>query len=321
MHCVLLSSPLGSGYWRLRRSVEVIGYHGEDDTARILVILAVTNTAPPSTKNYLRIMHRGNVEAFLRDAWPLPDHYDEAARWKQIGAADGGKAGSRGNVLIKLYREAFKEVGDELLQIEALTGWDEFLPIDPPVRVFACGLRSCLDGVKESPRGHLIEPEVPSPSADTYSPFTSWKLGPFIEPGLHLLALELTFTGETYKELVTRGEFTIDGPQRLLARVKHDDLARLSDRERTEWQSRLDKFEGHSLLLGQSYDVIILRDPFADPIQMLGGTGIARAPKQPMCKNTPVADRFVTTNQAFSIALRPWTKEVSEAEPALALKL
>lgn len=297
MHCVLLSSPFGAQSWHMRRSVEMLGYHKEEMVVRALVTVGLENRLE-GTPNFLRILHRGKVNAYLRPAWKLPAHPDELAHWERAGTPADSPA--RQTVLNKLYRAAFDDT-NVLCQKLKLTGWDEYQRIEP-VPVMPCKPNLSLEQITPTERGWSMLPEFCS-SNEAHIPFTIWTLGPFTEPGLHLIAFELEFSAETYRELVKGDEFTVDGPQRLVARIKQDDLSRLPEPKRGCWQERLAPFEtGH--LVGESYDVIILRPPFADLVESLGGCGIALAPLQPMCKGTAVGDRFMTVDQAFTMAFR-----------------
>jgi hypothetical protein len=290
--CILVNSPLGNDSWRMRRSVEVLGFHQGDREMRILVGLYVENRLPAGADNYLGIMHRGNMECFVQPAWPLPLHPDES-----IG--DGG-------VLHQIYGDLFEEIEGEVFQIKTLTAWDDSFEIKRERPIPWHPKRISEDRLVES-WGWPWEPETLPASVEECVPFTTWKFGPFADPTSYLITFALRIRGKTYDKLVDRDrEFTVEGPEHLLSRIKYDDLLRLSDQEQSKWRQRLEPFESSRLLFGsEGYDVIILNPPLADRVLALGGSiGIVPAPKQPTSRGVPTGERFITSNQAFSMTLR-----------------
>jgi hypothetical protein len=290
MLCILLNSPQGAGTWRMRRSVEVLAFHEAKEEVEILFGLYVENRLASGTPNFLGIMHRGNVECFLQPAWPLPLHPAEARNRLSKG------------VFQEIYGDLFRDIGGRPRQVSTLTAWDGELFLDAEKQV-----EPIVWPPEELRRGEKTEFGWPFPSEGCskplgrYIPFTTWKLGPFIEATSYLITFVLRITGETYRKLVDRdNEFTVDGPERLLSRITYDDLYRLPQEERALWHERLERFRSSLLLMGEGYDVIILHAPYSDAVEPLNGSlAIGQAPKQP-----PHADRFVTANQGFSMALR-----------------
>ena len=282
MHCVLLNCQCGAGSWRMHRSVEVIGYHKADQEVKILLALFLENQASAGLENYFGMMHRGNVDCEVKPAWPLPCHPDEKA------------LPARNRVLQQLYAPAFNEVNGKLFQTKTLTPWDECHAImDRPVIPWANkkGLK-CVRG-------------LPCDQSPHYVPFTIWRVGPVTEPGNYLIVCALAFRGQTYYELVEReSNFTIDGPTRLLARVKYEDLFRLPQNERTTWAQHLKPFEGAQPLVGDGYDIIILGPPLADEVRTSGKIGILSAPLQPAHGPRHRADRFITSGRTFSMVAK-----------------
>jgi hypothetical protein len=280
MHCIVVSAPLGDDTWRIRRSVEIIGYHQAERRARILIGMYLENRKCLGTENYFDVLHRGPVHCTLSPAWPPPQHADERM------------AGVTTCLLRELYEEAFEEDSGRLFQVKALTAWDEWRKID----------HTSVVSVGEA-TGVRCDEICPSTRTDTlcdYVPFTTWRLGPFRERCSYLVVLEMQFDGHTYDDLLGRGtEFTVDGPTRVLARIREEDFARLPPNELENWTNRLDAFEKGLLLQGEGYDVVILAPPLADELQLCRWSGVSPAPIQPSNGR-----RFLTANEEFSIAFR-----------------
>jgi len=280
MHCVLLNSPCGDAYWRIHRSVEVLGYHEQE--VRILLALYLENLAPTGTENYLGMMHRGHVECKIVPAWPLPQHPDEVKA--ELRAKD--------SILRQLYEPAFTQIDGRLVQLKGLTTWDTWHSVKER-RVIPE-----KDGWKLTRSS-----EIPYMDSGGWVPFTTWRIGPFTESAFYLITCVLGFTGETYRELVDReSDFTVDGPMRLLARVR-DDLLRLPQQDRARWVGELARFECSHLLPGDGYDVIILAPPLAEEVRTSGQIGIASAPLQPDRGSRHLADRFIASDQRFSMVV------------------
>jgi hypothetical protein len=297
MLCILLTGRDGADAWRMRRSVEVLAFHQESRKVEILFGLYVENKLPAGERNYLRMMHRGNVECFFVPAWPLPQHPAES---RVHGPEVPG-------VLQQIYGDLFDEVNGQPRQTSTMTGWDGKveLPVsgqDRPV-VWTPDEQACGE-ITEF--GRPLQSETPSPGFQVYTPFTTWELGPFTEPTSFLLTFVLLIQGATYDELVGGDrEFTVDGPERLLSRIRYDDLYRVPDEDRSKWCDRLKPFEQSRLLMGEGYDVMILRPPYANAVEALsGGMGIGLGPRQPLWQGQPMAERFITSHQSFSMALR-----------------
>ena len=277
----------------MRRSVEVLGFHKEQREVRILLGLYVENRFQSGHENFLGMMHRGNVECFVRPAWPFPEHPDEHA-----AKSDGRLGGNVDGVLAQVYGQNFQERDGKIYQVNTMTAWDNYVPIlnaEQPIRW------SPFSDYGPGEWGLPWSPDVEAPPLDQWVPFTTWTLGPFTEAASYLITVMLRISGQTYSTLVAREpEFTVDGPERLLSRINYEDLICLRDHERSPWKKRLAPFENSHLLLGEGYDVIVLHSPLADKVQSLGGgIGITPAPRQPS-----TGDRYVTANQAFCMTLR-----------------
>jgi len=281
--CVVLNAPNGNRTWRMRRSVEMLSFHQAKKHVRVLLGFFLKNCAPD---NFLGVMHQGEVDLYVHPAWPLPHHPNE----------DDAERG----ILEELYGGLFSEAAAKssrsdtvLHQQSTLTAWDKLVRVEQPQTLHAW---RPFDGLVQR-----LEPE-PRPS-ESYVPFTTWRLGPFKELTSYLITVELRIGGETYKRLVEREtQFTVDGPERLLSTFRYMELPRVPQRQRAAWSERLAAFENQKLLLGEGYDIIVLRPPFGDAVEFLrGGLGIAPAGLQPS-NNTGL--RFTTVDQAFSIGLR-----------------
>jgi hypothetical protein len=288
--CVVVSAPNGnSNSWVMRRSVEVLSFHRADKEVRVLLGLFVQNK---KSNNVLGIMHQSNVDLLVHPAWPFPRHPDERGR--------------RHGILDELYGGLFREDRGRLYQTHTLTAWDENLKIaEQEVRAWA-------------PYGRTIkriEPDI-SVGPHTYVPFTTWTLGPFPEVCSYLITFELQIKGPAYQYLVApERSFTVDGPERLLSTFRYGELPRVHSRHRDQWRKSLDTFEKHKLLIGEGYDIVVLRPPLGDAIEFFrGGMGIAPASIQP---SDEVALRFTTVDQSFSIGLRYASSDVGDLTPEI----
>lgn len=280
MHCIVLSAPRGRDTWKLRRSVEIIGYHRDREEVEILFLLYAENKLPVEEgENCLCMMHRGNVECRWKPSWPLPYHRDEETAGRRDGVS----------IAASLYEPAFELQYGELSRVRTLRPWDSWETITPHVvhRWHAASDKRKLD------------PQGPRRPLDEYIPFTSWEIGNFTEPGLYLMSFALRFKGETYKRLVGRQpQFTIDGPERLLTRAKYEILNR-EDRE--VWSEKLALFERGTVFSEKGYDVIILNPPLADKIDTFTPSGMAQAPLQPKSGGRLLGTRFITLSHEFTI--------------------
>jgi len=282
MHCVLLNSPCGDAYWRLHRSVEVLGYH--DTEVRILLALYLENLAPAGVENYLGMMHRGHVECAIVPAWPLPQHPDEPQ----------SRHSAKTCVLRQLYGAAFFEDSRGLFQRKGLTKWDAWHSVDER-RVIPE-----KDSWKLKRTSECLHAET-----GAWVPFTTWRLGPFTESTFYLVTCVLRFAGETYHELVDqRDNFTVDGPSRLLTRIKYEDLFRLPREDREKWIRQIEPFDSARLLLSDEYDVIILAPPLANEVHAYSKIGISLARLQPVHEGRHLGDRFITSDPGFSMIVK-----------------
>lgn len=278
MHSVALSSPKGKDTWDVHRSVELLGYHVQERRVEILLILLAENKL---LNNELRILHRGRVASVPLPAWPLPHHPDE----RELG---------RG-VLHSIYGDMFKQTTDGLWWVGNLSSCDTLECLDRRIPLAADHLD---DGLGLT----LSEPER---ALDPRRPFTAWTLS-CPKMGHHLLAFRLSFEGETYEKLVTGVSpvFTVDGAERLVARIEHEDAAFLPTPDRHYWLDRLRTFQDPAQRIGCiNHDVILIGAPGADqvvPARGYSGSGIYRAPRQPSDRQ---AARYSTADAMFTLPL------------------
>lgn len=289
MHCILMSSPTGNGLigsadWHIHRSVEVLAYHKNEECVRILVMVLAENLA--DAPNYLRFLHRGNVDCSLvTPSYPLPRHPDE-------------NRGSDVGILESVYGKAFKDCKG-CVQEEALTPWDAWENV---------ARRSITLYGGSEPKTAKFAPEHNVPSGGSYVPFCVWKLGPFDGQGFYLIAFSLEFHSQTYKYLVNGndGIFSVDGPRRLLAAIKYRDLMNCRE-EAPFWKGLLNDFENHETAVkSDNYDVILLDEPLADKVNVRSDrcttNGIHKAAQNQLHESYP-AVRYVTTDPYFTLPL------------------
>jgi len=276
MHCMVLSAPGGSGMWTVKRSVEVLAYHLKERRVSILFLLLAESF---EEKNALSILHRGNVTCKVLPSWPLPLHPDEHGH------------PSKG-VLQSIYGSFFREYNGRLSRSA------ELCPSDEEVGA------SAGEAVCTQPPS-LQTPILAQAEGTGWIPFTKWTLA-IENKGWHLLAFHFSFNGETYDRLLPRHEvFTVDGPERLLSRIEHDDMSRLTQAERKPWIAELREFAALERRLScASYDLVILGRPFADDVAVAAthcATGVYPAPRQPQGYQN--VQRFLTTNPFFTLPL------------------
>lgn len=294
MHSVLIGSPLGKKVWSLQRSTEIIGYHRSERRVNILLLLLAINKLKTGP-NTLCLMHRGNVQCRMLRSWPMPHHSDEGA-------------GFGPSLLEDLYGDGIQEQGDCLLRQKQLTAWDSWHDSQHPERVrpWPPGKEFTLEGNLPS-MSNWIRQVTPQAAPDSFVPFVKWELGDFTETGLHLIACEMSFSGETYDRLVGNTPvFTVDGPRRLLSRIVYDDLASDVSIAAADYHALLQVFrDPEQRLTATSHDIVLLGPPSArvDDVRVYKDgctTGIYPAPR-PVVRDG--IRRFLARDQCFSLAL------------------
>jgi hypothetical protein len=284
----------------------MIGYHRRDHQVRIQLLFHLDNTAPSGTNNFLNVLHRGNVQFEVVPAWPFPSHPDE-------------EAGNETGVLNEIYGPMFSAAGKDLFQIRTLTAWDDYQEVERR-RVIQWPPK--IDNHR-SPRSYASYSVSDQDTFDRQQllPFSTFTLGPFTEEGSYLIALRMNFSGKVYDQLTgDHSEFTVDGPIRLLSRIKYQDILKTPIAEQSAWRNRLKPFEDEALLPGEGYDVVLLGPPSADHVVPLSTSGISLAPLQPKQLIPGVVQRFVSANQRFTLTLRYDDESTSRDECASALQ-
>ena len=140
-------------------------------------------------------------------------------------------------------------------------------------------------------------------SGTKWIPFSAWRLGPFPYKGEYFLAVNTTLSKDSYKKLVESDSFfTVDGPKRLRDKIKHAFIPYLTYAEQEEWSEKFVRFKNH-LCFDESYDVVILDEPYADRVvaDMRNSSLITEGPLRPISKKP--FKRYITANSAFKLDL------------------
>lgn len=265
--------------WVGRRALEILGFHSTEKRISILCLACLENCLADGVENELHVMHPGDVEFELLNPWPLPFHPDVNDRSDDH------------NILKHIYGEAFEEDAQgSICQKQMLSAWDSWYDVkDEPVAVW--------------PPKADFDPEefvcIPEGLRQRPAPFTVRSLGPFTRHGITLIAFKLTATGRSYDQLIEKPYFPIDGPKSLLVRTECDYVSALEPAQRQPWLEELRRFETY-IDAGESYDVIILNEPYADQVQRLYQRSIVMAPIQPP---NNIAQRYITRNPNFSLLM------------------
>jgi len=281
MMCIVLRGAIDNESWRGRRSVEMLAYHREQKRVDILFILHLENLRK---NNLLRILHPGNVKGeLIRRPWPLPRHPNEPRNEQTI--------------LESVYRDVFcfNDKEKSLYQSNGLTAWDSYFTNGGKEPVIAWP-----SGDVDPAKGKMTK-VFQKDNDRKFAPFSEFQLGPFTKVGPILIAFRLCFKGESYDRLLgTSPVFTVDGPESLLIRVRREYILPLPEEARNNWQERMSAFE-QFIGFGESYDVIVIKEPFATRTTSVWKNGIVEAPIQP---SKDVAERYITAYPRFVLALR-----------------
>ncbi|OHB61292.1 MAG: hypothetical protein A2167_00630 [Planctomycetes bacterium RBG_13_46_10] len=277
MMCIAL---WGTG-WEGRRSVEMLAYHQERKRVDILFILHLGNL---QKNNILRILHPGNVSGeLIRRPWPLPRHINEPK--------------NRQPILESVYHDVFcfDDKEKSLYQANGITAWDSYFTNGGKESVTAWPSRD-----SDPAKGRMTK-VFPENHNQRFAPFSEFELGPFTKIGPILIAFKIWFKGESYDRLLGEAPvFTVDGPESLIIRIKREYILPLPEEDRNKWQERMSTFE-HFIGFGESYDVIVLNNPFATTTTPVWKNGIVEAPIQP---SEDVAKRYITAYPRFVLALK-----------------
>lgn len=108
--------------------------------------------------------------------------------------------------------------------------------------------------------------------------------------------------GDSYRELVLQSRtFAIDGPGRLLSRIDYSYIPRMDRDTQLLWRNELRAFRNY-ISAGQSYDIVILGDSFADEVELLERSGVIKATLQPESEHIGV--RYITDDPNFTMSLK-----------------
>jgi hypothetical protein len=289
MICIAVREAGERNSWKARRSGETIGFHRQEKETRILATVYLENTLKDGVANYIELLHPGNVEGRLVTDTPLADHPDE--REKQV----------KNNILYELYGEAFEiekkgEMVEGISQVKALSAWDIWYETKERQPVNWAGDKRTIANPPQ------LKLAFPPESKNGFAPFTVWKIGPFTQQGPVLVSLEIYLRSESYQEFVECEQtFAVDGPEHLLARLEYTYIPRMDKEDRCLWKKELCKFKNH-LSAGQSYDIVLLGDQFADEVEVLEKSGVTKANLQPQSEHIGV--RYITDDPNFTMSLR-----------------
>jgi len=168
--------------------------------------------------------------------------------------------------------------------------------VEQPQSVNWAGDKRTLDNPPQ------LERVSPSVDCNDFAPFTSWRIGPFRKKGPVLMSLEIKLVGESYRELVAQGRtFSIDGPERLLSRIKYSYIPCLAKEQQCLWKKECNKFRNY-FNTGQSYDIVLLGKNFADEVKILEKSGVTEAPLQLSSKD--IGMRYITDDSNFTMTLK-----------------
>jgi hypothetical protein len=313
--CILINGD--DDIFRVRRVVEMIGFHRREERVRILIAIYVQKIR--ETPSDLHILHEGNVQCSAVPAWPFQKHPDEFL------------ANHQKSMFSYIYEAAFKKEEGVVKQVQGLTAYDSWLPLSKHESVNFWPSLDAFDSKRSIPvqrveSVHATRPPMDCPETD-FVPFSIWRLGPLKEMGPYLIALNLEFSGETFDRLVgSQSTFAVEGPRRLLQSLQFCTLAKLPRQVAAEWEHKLNPFS-HYLPAGEGYDVILLGPPFADPVEPQCLAGMMQAPVQIKTEGrNPFSKvrRFITGNLDFFLNLKfkrqatsPSRRKLRKMHPAL----
>ena len=284
MMCIVLRGKSGDKTWRGRRSVEILGYHRDQKRVDILFGLLLENLRK---NNFLRILHPGNVNwELVKQPWPLPWHLNEPKNGQSILES------VYGNVF------CFDEKEKSLYQAKGLTAWDSYFTNGgkESVTVWPSG-----DAEAAKCKMTKVFPKENEANEQEFVPFSEFELGPFTNGGPILIGFNLWFQGNSYARLLGGAPvFTVDGPESLLIRIKREYILHMPKEDQDKWIKRMSPFE-QFIGFGESYDVIVIKEPFATTTTCVWKNGIVEAPIQP---SEDLADRYITAYPRFVLALK-----------------
>jgi len=287
MMCIVVTGAQGKDTWDGHRSVEVLGFHRDQQKVNILFLLYLKNK---KQDNHLLVLHPGNTGLeVVRFAGALPSHQDEVS----------SKMGQK-NILESVYEDMFKFDYEtaKCLQKKGLSPWDSRYGIDDPEEVIIWPAAEHPSDTSVCSGEKVVQDKT------QFAPLSTWRIGPFRQVGWVLLAFKMWFCGDTFKKFVEEGMlFTVDGPWRLLSKIKHNFILPFERDTFGDWGKELGRFEDCLGFRQGGHDVIILKPPLADNVvvDMDGSNMITKAPTQP--SPSGIADRYITANPGFKLSL------------------
>lgn len=288
MLCTVVRSAGDSNDWRGRKMGEVLGFHFFEKQAKVLATFYLQNNCENGHKNYIHILHPGNVHADMVTS-PLPSHPDEKC-----------KGFTADNILQYLFGNAFNIVdnGEIIWQVRALSPWDTWHDMTKCERVNWPNDPRNLDNCPHIDR---VSPEVEY-KKEEFTPFTVWRVGPFTKKGPVIFSLEILIEAKTFEELIlSNGIFTVDGPTRLLSRIKHKYLPLIAKSDREDWMKELVSFNTY-IKSDAGYDIVILGQDYADEPSVEQKSCINEAFLQPQAVSHGM--RYSTDKSNFTISLK-----------------
>lgn len=307
--CTIIQGDDHGQSWRGHRSVEALAFDRGQRKVAILFLLLMENLKP---RNYLRMLHPGNSSCRMVRAWTgddigtLPYH-----PWEDELAGN--------SVLDQIYHKLFRyrRASKELYQVRALNPFESIYGLKTPRKVVVWPHDDNAHWRPEEGLMDGMERFIGSDDEDAFVPFTAWRLGPFVQTGLVLVSFHLWFEAANFDQLVTDREyFSVDGPSRLMSRIKYDCIPVMAAGEQRGWRQDLTFFEDH-IDFERNYDIVIHKIREADgsrvEVDKDGSHNIAEAAEDRQPRDAQVARRYVTMKSDFKLNLH-FIKEPSGAE-------
>jgi hypothetical protein len=298
MQCLVWSSPRKDD-WELAQSVEILSYLDDERKVNILYLLLAKKKG--DDPNTLGFIHRGRTKCRLLQPWPIQRHPNEKTESYPI--------------LQKLYGKYFEDRGvgngGDLVIKKIRINSDQWEDLDKPEVVipYPIGdLSSSIEMIKPRDQGY------------EHIPFSEGTLKGFEKSGYYLLCISFSFCGETYDRLIRESDpFTVDGPSRLLSRIKYYDLARIPSEDRKYWDEHLQPYEDPSKSLPcRFYDIILLNNSETSNVKVMDeytSNGIYRVFNHPKFEGL----YYLTVDQAFTLPLAFSKKTERIKHPELVL--
>ena len=283
--CILLRSENDKGevVWEGIRCVEILGFHFEKKEKNMLFFIHLQNL---KSNNYLEILLIGNTKLEILEPSLSLRHQNEP---------------KDSCILSSVYEKGFEKTEQGLKQTKALSPWDSWYDIKEEfVTLWPQGDNNATINSFE-----IIFPNNKKENIGNCFPFKVWKIGPFTEVGSVIIALRITFSGDTFQRLATdHALFRDDGPKTVLKAIKQTIIPHYTCYGKGKKNESLDYLNSfHNYInFHTGYDLIFLKPPYSDYIITLNNIGLEKAPIQP--KPTSVAERFLTLNPFYQINLR-----------------